>query len=90
MGTQLIGKFKVNKQTLKNSKEVLVIAGVFHADEELLQKVGKRDEMWVSKIELIEDRLVYTEPYDECSPEDFISGENQSPSNWKKSERIPN
>ena len=88
--TQLIGKFKVNKQTIKKGKEVLVIEREFHADDELLQKVGKGDEMWVSKIELIEDRLVHTEAYQECSPEEFISGVNQSPSDWKKSERIAN
>jgi hypothetical protein len=88
MSDQLIGKFKVNRQTLKDGKEVLVIAGVFHASPELLEQVGKGDEMWVSKIQLIEDRLVYTNPYQECSPEDFISGTNQSPADWRENNRV--
>ena len=80
MDKTLRGKYLVRK-----SKEVVVICGVFHPTNFNINDINDNDEMWVSDIMVSSNGIRFTDPIglDGGSPEDFISGENQSPSNWK-------
>ncbi len=80
----LRGKFLVKKNTMQDGKSVLTITGVFHPLTFSVDDINDDDEMWVSDI-IISGGLKFTEPIglDGGSPEDFLSGNNQSPSNWK-------
>ena len=80
----LRGKYLVRKSKLPNGQEVLTISGVFHPINFNIDEVKDNDEMWVSDI-IVSGRIRFTDPIgiDGGSPEDFISGINQSPSSWK-------
>ena len=81
----LRGKFLVRKSKLANGKEVVTLSGVFYPQNFNVDEIKDNDEMWVSDITVSGGGLRFTDPIgtDGGSPEDFISGVNQSPSEWK-------
>ena len=80
----LRGKYLVRKSKLSNGQNVLTISGVFHPQNFNIDEVKDNDEMWVSDIIISSGGIRFTDPIgvDGGSPEDFISGDNQSPSCW--------
>lgn len=80
----LKGKYLVRKSKLSNGQDVLTISGVFHPQNFNIDEVKDNDEMWVSEIIISSGGIRFTDPIgvDGGSPEDFISGNNQSPSCW--------
>lgn len=80
----LKGKYLVRKSKLENGADVIILSGVFHPQNFNVNEIKDDDEMWVSDIIVSSDGLRFTDPIgvDGGSPEDFISGENQSPSSW--------
>ena len=86
----LRGKYLVRKSKLENGTEVLVLSGVFHPQNFNLNEIKDNDEMWVSDIIVSSGGIKFIDPIgtDGGSPEDFISGENQSPSCWKTKESL--
>jgi hypothetical protein len=76
----LRGKCLVRKTTLPNGIEGVTLTGVFFPHDNL--EISDTDEMWVTDL-VISGGLKFTEPFNECSPEDFLSGENQLPKQWK-------
>ena len=81
----LRGKYLVRKSKLENGNEVITLSGVFHPQNFNVSEIKDNDEMWVSDIIVSSGGIRFTDPNDADggSPEDFISGINQSPSNWK-------
>lgn len=86
----LRGKYLVRKSKLENGKEVIILAGVFHPLNFNVEDIKNNDEMWVSDIIVSSGGLRFTDPIgvDGGSPEDFISGVNQSPLNWENKNNL--
>jgi hypothetical protein len=86
----LRGKYLVRKSKLENGTEVLVLSGVFHPQNFNLNEIKDNDEMWVSDIIVSSGGIKFTDPIgtDGGSPEDFISGHNQSPLCWETKESL--
>jgi hypothetical protein len=78
----IIGKYLIKKATLKNGEVVLTLTGVFHPKNFNIDEINDNDEMWVSGL-ITTNGLKFTNPFNSVSPEDFLSGENQSPKDWK-------
>jgi hypothetical protein len=80
----LRGKYLVRKSKLSDGQDVLTISGVFYPQNFNIDEVKDNDEMWVSDIIISSGGIRFTDPIglDGGSPEDFISGNNQSPSCW--------
>ena len=81
----LRGKYLVRKTKLENGTEVITLTGVFHPTNFDISSINDNDEMWVSDIIVSSGGLRFTDPHgtDGGSPEDFIAGLYQSPSEWK-------
>jgi len=82
----LRGKYLVRKSKLENGQDVVTISGVFYPQNFDISEIKDNDEMWISDIIVSSGGGIrFTDPVgiDGGSPEDFISGINQSPSNWK-------
>jgi hypothetical protein len=81
----LRGKYLVRKSKLENGTVVITLSGVFYAQNFDVNEIKDNDEMWVSDIIVSSGGLRFTDPIgvDGGSPEDFISGDNQSPGSWK-------
>ena len=81
----LRGKYLVRKAKLENGSEVITLSGVFYPQNFKVDEIKDNDEMWVSDIIISSGGIRFTDPIDTDggSPEDFISGMNQSPDNWK-------
>lgn len=81
----LRGKYLVRKSKLQNGDEVITLSGVFHPQNFNVDEIKDNDEMWVSDIIVSTGGIKFTDPIgiDGSSPEDFISGVNQSTLNWK-------
>lgn len=81
----LRGKYLVRKAKLENGTEIITLTGVFHPTNFDISSINDNDEMWISDIIVSSGGLRFTDPYgnDGGSPEDFISGLYQSPSEWK-------
>lgn len=81
----LRGKYLVRKSKLENGTDVITISGVFYPQNFNVDEIKNNDEMWVSDIVVSSGGIRFTDPIgvDGGSPEDFISGVNQSPLNWK-------
>lgn len=86
----LRGKFLVRKSKLNNGTEVLTLSGVFLPQNFNVNEINSNDEMWVSDIIVPSNGIRFTDPKgtDGGSPEDFISGMNQSPSYWNTKESL--
>jgi hypothetical protein len=86
----LRGKYLVRKSKLENGTEVITLSGVFHPQNFNVNEIKDNDEMWVSDIIVSSGGIKFTDPIgsDGGSPEDFISGSNQSPSYWKTKESL--
>lgn len=86
----LRGKYLVRKSKLENGTEVLILSGVFRPQNFNVNEIKDNDEMWVSDIIVSSGGIKFTDPIgsDGGSPEDFISGSNQSPSYWKTKESL--
>ena len=80
----LRGKYLVRKSKLESGEEVVIISGVFRPRNFNITDIKDNDEMWVSDI-VVSSGIKFTDPIssDGGSPEDFISGINQLPSDWK-------
>jgi hypothetical protein len=85
----LRGKYLVRKSKLENGTEVITLSGVFHPQNFNVNEIKDNDEMWISDI-IVSSGMKFTDPIgtDGGSPEDFISGVNQSPSYWKTKESL--
>lgn len=81
----LRGKYLVRKAKLENGSEVITLSGVFYPQNFKVDEIKDNDEMWVSDIIISSGGIRFTDPIDidGGSPEDFISGMNQLPDNWK-------
>ncbi len=81
----LRGKCLVRKAKLENGTEVITLSGVFYPQNFNVSEIKDNDEMWVSDIIVSSNGIRFTDPtgIDGGSLEDFISGVNQSPSNWE-------
>ncbi|MDK2772975.1 MAG: hypothetical protein KYX68_12225 [Flavobacterium sp.] len=69
---------------------MIIICGVFHPTNFKVTDINDNDEMWVSDIMVSSNGIRFSDPIglSEVSPEDFLSGENQLPSNWKTKCRL--
>ena len=81
----LRGKYLVRKSKLDNGKEVVTLTGVFYPTNFDINSLNDDDEMWVSDIIVSSGGIRFTNPIstDGGSPEDFIDGNNQLPTDWK-------
>lgn len=81
----LRGKYLVRKSKLKNGQDVVTLSGVFHPQNFDISEIKDNDEMWVSNIIVSSGGIRFSDPIgiDGGSPEDFLSGINQSPLDWK-------
>ena len=86
----LRGKYLVRKSKLKNGAEVIILSGIFYPQNFNVNEIKNNDEMWVSDITVSSGGLRFTDPIgiDGGSPEDFISGINQSPTSWKTKDTL--
>jgi hypothetical protein len=86
----LRGKYLVRKSTLGDGKQVLTLTGVFHPMNFDINEVNSDDEMWVSDIIVSDGGIRFSDPFelDGGSPEDFLAGRMQSPSDWKTKGKI--
>lgn len=86
----LRGKYLVRKSKLSNGQEVLTISGVFYPQNFNIDEVKDNDEMWVSDLVVSSGGIRFTDPIgrDGVSPEDFMSGENHSPSDWNNKNKL--
>jgi hypothetical protein len=85
----LRGKYLVKKSKLSDGTEILTLSGVFIPQNFDLDEINDNDEMWVSDI-IISGGLKFADPIggDGGSPEDFLSGLNQSTSDWKTKRKL--
>jgi len=83
------GKYLVKKNELNDGTKVITLTGVFHPQNFNVDDIKDDDEMWVSDL-IISGGLRFIDPIgtDGGSPEDFLSGNNQSPQNWKTKESL--
>lgn len=81
----LRGKYLVRKSKLKSGEDVVIICGVFYPQNFNIDEIKNNDEMWVSDIQVSDGGIRFTDPtgIDGGSPENFLSGINQSHFNWK-------
>ena len=86
----LRGKYLIRKSKLKNGTEVVTLSGVFFPQNFSVDEIKNDDEMWVSDIIISSGGIRFTNPIgtDGGSPEDFIDGLNQLPSNWKTKDSL--
>ena len=80
----LKGKYLVRKSKLEDGTPIITLTGVFYPKNFNIDDIKDNDEMWVSDI-IIGDGVRFTDPVgiDGGSPEEFLGGENMSPSCWK-------
>jgi len=86
MERKLIGKFLVRRSTTKDGNPVIVLCGTFIPKNFKSDEISDSDEMWLSDITVHEGGARFTKCLngrDAGSPEDFLSGENQQPEDWK-------
>jgi hypothetical protein len=84
----LIGKYLVRRSKTDDGKDVVILTGVFQPQNFSIDEIDG-DEMWVTNITVQTGGLRFTKPTRlSVSPEDFISGEGQSISEWKHKEKI--
>ena len=90
MEKKLRGKYLVRKSKLSNGTPVVTITGTFYPQNFNIDEIKDNDEMWVSDILVLGGGLRFTDPLggDSGSPEDFLSGEKQLPSEWKTKEKL--
>ena len=82
----LRGKYQVTKKTLKDGTPVLQLVGTFRVDDpSLLDKLSDDHEMWVSDIEINTETGLrfHNDTCNSVSPEDFLGGKGNSPSNYE-------
>ncbi len=87
----LRGKYLVRKGELKDGSPIITITGIFRPTNFSLDDVNDNDEMWVSDI-IINGGLRFTNSthssHSACSPEDFLAGTHQLPTDWKNKEPL--
>ena len=85
----LSGKYLVKRAVLKDGSEVVILSGIFRPINFSINDIKEDDEMWVSDLEVLSGGIRFTDPHsvDGGSLEDFISGNNQSPKDWKNKEK---
>ena len=85
----LRGKYLVKRAVLKDGSEVVILSGIFRPINFSINDIKEDDEMWVSDLEVLSGGIRFTDPHsvDGGSLEDFISGNNQSPKDWKNKEK---
>jgi hypothetical protein len=88
MEKTLIGKYLVRKSKTEEGDEAIIITGVFQPQNFSMDEIDG-DEMWVSNLTVLSGGLRFTKPTRlTISPEDFLSGEGQSISEWKHKEKM--
>lgn len=86
----LRGKYLVRKSKSNNGEIILTLVGNFYPQNFNINEIKDNDEMWVSDIIVCEGGIKFTDPIniDGGSPEDFLSGINQSPESWKTKRKL--
>lgn len=87
----LRGKYLVRPSRLPDGTKVLTLTGVFHPTNFNVDDVNGNDEMWVSDI-IISGGVRFTDSvhttHSVCSPEEFLSGAHQPPSDFKNKQDL--
>lgn len=83
----LRGKFLIRKTKLDSGKSALIVTGAaFVNSDNFYDTIDDNDEMWVCDLTLLPGGIRFSNRVDikAGSPEDFLMGQSQSPSAWKK------
>lgn len=89
MGHKLRGKCLIRQVTLSGGDQALMVTGVFHPTNFDVSEIDSNDEMWVADVEFDHGGLRYaSSEILSISPEDFLSGEGQLPTNWKTKSKL--
>jgi hypothetical protein len=91
MKRTLTGKYLLRKSKLPSGEAVVVVTGIFYPNFDI-DTINSNDEMWVSKIDVVEGGLRFFNPIstDAGNIVDFLTNDSnmQSPDNWKNKEKL--